>query len=274
MIKLKQWILVTIGIFAICIVVDAQKGNEIGGWLGTSYYFGDLNTTLRIQKPGIAGGLVARRNFDTRISIKTSLNYGSVGSDDATSSNNFERNRNLSFRSHVFDWSNTLEFNFFEYEHGHRLHNRTPYFFGGFNVMYFNPTTILDGQKYSLREYGTEGQDVGNEYNNITGGLILGGGIKWDINRDFSINVEASTRFLFTDYLDDVSTEFPDKGVLTATRGEIATKLSDRSLIDGLGASGRQRGDTKGRDKITMLGVSILRYFGGIECPKISRPEY
>jgi Domain of unknown function (DUF6089) len=253
--------------------MSSQKGTEVGGWLGTSYYFGDLNTNLRIQKPGVAAGISFRRNFDTRISVKTSFNYGRVGADDASSNNNFERNRNLSFRSSLFDWSNVIEFNFFPYEHGNRLQNRTPYFFGGFNLVKFNPTAELNGQRYNLVDFGTEGQRAGDEYNLVTGGLIIGGGIKWDIDKDFSINVEISTRFLFTDYLDDVSTTYPDKSLLLASRGATAVDLSDRSLIDGLGEQGRQRGDSKGNDRYTFFGVSVMRYFGGIECPKISRPE-
>ena len=254
--------------------VNAQKGYELGGWLGTSYYFGDLNTNLKITKPGLALGLIYRYNFNNRVSWKSSLNYGKVGADDANSSNNFERNRNLSFSSNIFDLSNVIEFNFFRYEHGSKIHNKTPYFFGGFNIFHFNPQTTLNGQSYKLRDFGTEGQQPGQEYSLINGGLILGGGFKWDVSRNWSINFEVSTRFLFTDYLDDVSTVFPNKTVLQAVRGNIAVDLSDRSIKDGLGEAGRQRGDTKGKDKFTFAGISILRYFGGIECPKISQPKY
>jgi len=254
--------------------VSAQKGYELGGWLGTSYYFGDLNTNLKITKPGIALGVIARYNFNTRVSMRTSLSYGRVGADDADSRNNFERNRNLSFRSNIFDLSNVLEFNFFKYEHGSRIYNKTPYLFGGFNLFHFNPVAELNGEKYKLRDFGTEGQAVGQEYSLVNGGLVIGGGFKWDISADVSINIDISTRFLFTDYLDDVSSVFPSKAILESTRGATAVALSDRSLVDGLGDTDRQRGDTKGKDKYTFFGVSILKYFGGIECPEISRPKW
>ncbi len=249
----------------------AQKGYELGGWLGASYYFGDLNTNFRLNKPGLAFGVLARKNFNHRLSFRTSLNFGRVRAYDSDSENNFEKNRNLSFRSNIFDWSNVLEFNFFHYEHGHHTYNNTPYFFGGINLFHFNPTAELNGERYALRKMGTEGQTLGQEYNTISGGFVLGGGYKFDINKDLSVNVEISTRFLFTDYLDDVSSVFPDKQALIDTRGPIAAALSDRSLIDGLGAQGRQRGDTKGKDKYAFVGVSIVRYFGGIECPEISK---
>ncbi len=272
--RILFYITATCFFFLSDIDLSAQKGHELGGWIGTSYYFGDLNTNLKITKPGLALGLQARRNFNTRISVRTSLSYGSVGGDDANSRNNFERNRNLSFRTNIVDLSNVIEFNFFKYEHGHPTFNKTPYFFGGFNVFYFNPTAELNGVKYNLRDFGTEGQQTGNEYGSFNAGIVLGGGVKFDINRTVSVNIDISTRFLFTDYLDDVSTVFPDKVLLEASRGPIAVKLADRSLVDGLGSAGRQRGDTKGKDKYTFAGISFMKYFGGIECPEISKIKW
>lgn len=259
-------------LYFVCgLYVTAQKGYELGGWLGTSYYYGDLNTTLKIVDPGLAGGLTARYNFNHRVSARGSLSVGSVGASDADSDNHFEQNRNLQFRSIFGDLTGLLEFNFFHYEHGHPTYNKTPYFFGGINLSYYDPTAELNNVKYKLRKLGTEGQPLGQEYGTITGGLVLGGGFKFDINRKVSVNIEIGTRFLFTDYLDDVSTVFPDKGTLKDTRGEVAVQLSDRSLIDGLGAEGRQRGDSKGNDRVVMAGIGIVRYFGGITCPEISR---
>ena len=251
--------------------LTGQKGYELGGWLGIATYYGDLNTTLNIRKPGPAAGLSARYNFNSRVSARTSLNVARIGGDDALSQNNWERNRNLSFNSWIFDWSNVLEFNFFNYIHGSKKENFTQYIFGGFNAFHFNPTAVLDDTRHALRQFGTEGQVTGQEYSRFSGGIILGGGVKFDINRDISVNIELSTRVLFTDYLDDVSTVFPDKTQLENTRGPIAVALSDRSLADGLGEAGRQRGDTKGKDKYAFFGVSVMRYFGGIECPEISR---
>jgi hypothetical protein len=272
--RYKFNLIITCVVLALSASMYAQKGYELGGWIGTSYYFGDLNTSLRIEKPGIAGGLNARYNFNTRLSARTSLSYGRVGADDKDSDNNFERNRNLNFRSNIFDLTNVIEFNFFKYEHGSPTYNKTPYFFTGFNIFTYNPTTQLDGATYSLRKFGTEGQPLGQEYSSFSAGLVLGGGIKFDINRTVSINVDISTRFLFTDYLDDVSKVYPDKVVLEATRGATAVALSDRSLVDGLGQAGRQRGDTKGKDKYTFAGISVMKYFGGIECPEISKVKW
>lgn len=247
----------------------AQKGWELGGWLGTSFYFGDLNNRLNVTQPGIAGGLNARWNFNTRISLKNSISFGRVGASDADSPNNFERSRNLSFNSNIYDFSSTVEFNFFNYVHGSNNENFTPYLLGGASIFRYNPTTELDGVKYELKDYGTEGQAIGSEYFGLSAGAVVGAGYKWDISYDLSLNIEYSYRILFTDYLDDVSGTYPSQAELTAVRGATAAALSDRSAID-LGQEGNQRGNSKDNDSYTFLGLSIMKYFGRLECPKIS----
>jgi hypothetical protein len=104
-----------------------QRGWEAGGWLGASHYFGDLNTNFDISSPGLAGGLIARFNFDDRICLKFSGNVANVSADDANSNNSFERARNLSFRSLVYEGTAQLEFNFLPYVHGSADEYYTPY---------------------------------------------------------------------------------------------------------------------------------------------------
>lgn len=250
--------------------IYGQKGVEVGGWLGGASYHGDLNTSILPKKLGLAGGLLYRRNFNTRVSIRAGLNFARIWADDARSDNYFERNRNLSFRSNIFDFTTGLEFNFFEYEHGSNDASFTPFLYGGFSIFNFNPKAQLNNEWHALRPLGTEGQDLGAEYGSISGGLTLGGGFKWDINREWSFNIDFSTRFLFTDYLDDVSTTYADNRVILSRRGPIAAALADRSLVEGIGVTGRQRGNSKDNDTYILFGIGIMRYFGGIECPKIS----
>jgi hypothetical protein len=264
--KIKLFFFILIGVNSIY----AQKGYELGGWLGTSVYYGDLNTTLIPKKPGLAGGLSARRNFNSRVSVKTTLSLARIAASDATSSNNFEKARNLSFRSNIFDWTNSIEFNFFKYEHGSKDAFFTPYLMAGFSFFSYNPKAKLDNTWYELRPLGTEGQDLGGEYGRVNGGLTIGGGFKWDYNRDISFNIDFSTRRLFTDYIDDVSTVFTHSKSIKARRGEIAASLADRSLQDGIGVVGRQRGNSRDNDTYFFFGFGVMRYFGGIECPKIS----
>lgn len=249
-----------------------QKGWEAGAWIGTSYYFGDLNTNFYLLSPGLAGGINGRRNFNERLCAKASLNYGYVHADDANSSNSFEQQRNLRFSSHIIDFTAQMEFNFLPYVHGSNDRFFTPYLLGGFSFFKYNPKAKLDNVSYSLRDFGTEGQTIGAEYGSFNAGLTLGGGFKWDINEEWSINIEFGSRQVFTDYLDDVSTTYPGESILLATRGATAAALSNRSTVDGLGDAGRQRGNSRDNDSYNFLGISVMKYFGGLECPKISEP--
>ncbi len=253
-------------------LLHAQKGFELGGWLGTSHYFGDLNTQFDLSMPGPAGGVVFRYLLNNRLALKVSGNYGFIRGDDTKSENSFENLRNLRFQSNIFDGSVQLEFNFLPYVHGSDDEYITPYFFSGVSFFKFNPKSDLEGTMYELQPLGTEGQLLGEEYLTTGLGMNLGFGLKMDINPLWSLNIELSTRILFTDYLDDVSTVYADKALIESLRGSAAAQLSDRSLIDPqIGAPGYQRGNSNTNDNYTYFGISLMRYFGSIACPEISR---
>jgi len=246
-----------------------QKGWEVGPWIGISNYFGDLNSNFDFTEIGAAGGAIGRYNWNNRLSSKMSLNYTFVYGDDADSQNSFEKRRNLKFRSDIVDFTGQMEFNFFPYIHGTQDYYFTPYLLGGFNIIYHRPSTEFENERYGLRPLGTEGQAEGEEYNIISGGLVAGGGFKWDINADWSFNIEFALKRLFTDYLDDVSGTYPNATSLRNIRGDIAAELSDRSIGEKIGELGRQRGNSRDNDTYTTLGIGIVYYFGRLECPDI-----
>ena len=248
-----------------------QKGVEIGGWLGTTYYFGDLNTELDLSTPGPGGGIIYRYNFNKRLALKFSGNVGLVNADDANSDNFYEQNRNLHFRSLILDGSLQFEFNFLPYIHGSGDQSVTPYLFAGLSGMNFNPQAKYEDRWVNLQPLGTEGQPQGEEYAKISYGINYGFGLKFDINYNWSINIELSTRYLYTDYLDDVSTTYPNMTVLASQRDAMAVELSDPSnTIPKLGDPGRQRGNSKDNDTYTFIGIGLLYYIGRIDCPAIS----
>ncbi len=250
----------------------AQRGWEVGGWAGTTVYFGDLNTNFDLGLPGPAGGAIFRYNFNARTSIKLTANYGIVRADDARSSNPYERARNLSFRSSVFEISPHFEFNFLPYIHGSNDDFYTPYLFAGFTVFSFNPKAEYLDEWVELRPLGTEGQFKGEEYFTVQGGMAYGIGFKFDLSEVWSMNFELGGRYLFTDYLDDVSTVYPDVSDLQKLRGDVAVALSDRSISvagieDPIGVAGRQRGNRSNNDSYVFLGVGLVYYFGNLRCP-------
>lgn len=272
MVRIPVWKVLILLLFAN--ISFAQRGWEAGGGLGLTYYFGDLNTQFRFDKPGPQVNLAARFNFNERLSWKFAVSYGYIYASDSTSPNAFERARNLSFRSHLGELSGQFEFNFLPYNHLNRYDNWTPYMFLGFSTFYFNPQAKLDDNYISLRSLGTEGQFKGEEYYTIQPSLVYGAGVKADFNEYWSINIEISLRRLFTDYLDDVSKEYPDKEDLLGLRGPTALLLSNRALPENslryrFGEPGRQRGNSKDNDSFNFVSVSALYYFGSVKCPKM-----
>ena len=263
--------------FFLIVQVEAQRGWEVGAGVGVSHYFGDLNPDFDLGHPGPGASLLGRYNFNERIAARFSFSFGIIDGDDARSDNSFQRARNLSFKSNIWDLSTMLEFNFFRFEHGHRDYFFTPYVSAGLGAFHFNPKAKLDGTWHELRPLGTEGQRRGREYHSIQPAIVYGGGLKFSINYRWSINVEIYGRWLFTDYLDDVSTTYPDPNQLRQQRGDIAVQLSDRSIeveeFPRVGEPGRQRGDASRNDSFSFAIISINYYFGQLDCPRISRPD-
>ena len=269
----RHFILLTL--LAFFTQLNGQKGWEVGAGAGVAYYFGDLNTNFDLDRPGLMASFIGRYNFNKRIDLKFSGNIGRVSAEDADSKNAFERARNLSFRSNIYDAAVQLEFNFFPYEHGSRENYYTPYFFLGFNLFGFNPQANLNDEWINLAALGTEGQEEGDEYFRLSSGFVFGAGFKIDLTPVWSLNFEFSGRQLATDFLDDVSGVYPNPVSLLSRRGQTAVDLSDRSIPDlnnfQIGEPGRQRGNSRDNDSYNFLSVSLIYYLGTLQCPPISR---
>ena len=269
----KIFLGLAIFLFCQCQMLHAQ-GWEVGGWLGVSHYFGDLNTNFDLKRPGFAGGAVFRYNFNDRLCLKMGANYGSLSADDKNSTNVFEQRRNLNFKSIIVDGTGQLEFNFMPYNYFDKSQWFSPYLFAGLGVYHFNPKAKANGTWTELRPLGTEGQFPGLEYYTTQMAFVYGGGFKIALSEVWSLNIEISARKLFTDYLDDVSKTYPNINEVRKQHGEIAVQLSDPSIpdVDGkkIGQFGRQRGDSKSNDMYTFFGVSLLYYFGDLRCPPVS----
>jgi len=265
-----------IALFFLPTTASAQlemRGLEIGPWVGASFYLGDLNTDFKLDRPNVAGGFAARYNFNHRLAARVSFNYGRIEANDADSSNPFEQNRNLNFQNDIYDGTAQFEFNFLPYFHGHKDYFFTPYAYAGISVFTHSPMTRTDnGQLVELRDFGTEGQMRGDEYLTISGALTYGLGIKWDLSYELSMDLNVGVRNARTDYLDDVSTLYPDQSDLIRQRGQLAYDLSDRSLAldtngDRIDRQGEQRGDDSLMDKYIFAGIGINYYFGDVRCP-------
>ena len=85
------------------------------------------------------------------------------------------------------------------------------------------------------------------------------------------MNIELGVRKVFTDFIDDVSGAYPDAENLLINRDQTAVLLSSGTALNAeITETGRQRGNSRDNDTYNFIGVSIMKYFGDLVCPKIS----
>lgn len=248
-----------------------QKGWELGGGVGVAHYFGDINTNYDISLPGPHVMGIARYNFNERTAVSTSLSYGLLRGNDAKSDNTFQQVRNLHFNSHTFDLTAVYEFNFLPFVHDGLEDFISPYLYVGASVFKFTPRAKYQDEWIKLAPLGTEGQSSGDEYYGISGAYVFGFGIKYSMNPRWSWNLALTVHKTKTDYLDDVSTVYPEKSTL---KSQAAIDLSNPSLpnekFSDIGKPGYQRGNSGDSDSFSFLSFNLTYYFSRIDCPNIS----
>ena len=196
-----------LGCLVICFSVATQAqsfkpSTEVGVFMGTSYYIGDLNDNhFELAQPAL--GLIYRNNLNRRFTLKASAWAGEIrGNDKINNVDTAKIIRNLHFRSPIMELSGQIEFNFFEYETGSKRYPFSPFIFSGISFFKHNPQARRwntenpfdrDGYGSSnewieLQPLGTEGQNSvhypGKDPYSLTQIAIpLGVGIKWSLRR-------------------------------------------------------------------------------------------
>jgi len=254
-------------------VMEGEFGISVGG----AHYFGDLNPRARFNRPKPDIGLFVRKQINNYVAVRISGHYASLGYSDIYNSSEFERRRNLSFNSNIFELAVQGDFNFFKFIPADPYHRFTPYLTLGVGVFSYNPYAYYRGKKVFLRDLGTEGQ--GNPaypdrkpYGSMALCLPFGMGAKYAINPRMNVGVEVAYRFTNTDYLDDVSKtyvgsdKFPPNDDGTPS---IAERLQDRSYETGeiIGIEGRQRGFPKQKDQYIMAELTFSFNLTSYRCP-------
>jgi hypothetical protein len=238
---------------------------ELGVNGGSAAYQGDLNTYQPFKFTDLAIGGYVKRNFNGYFSARLNYANAKIRANDQESSNQQFYNRNLSFFSPLDEVSLLGEFNFFNYVPEIGRNRFTPYIFIGAGVVSSNPQTYYQGELYQLNLYQTEGQE--EPYKRSALVVPLGTGVKYNIAGKWSLGAELGMRIVHTDYLDDVSNNYPDKSLLP---NDISRALSDRSgEVNGiyLGAAGSQRGDFRKNDGYIFLGITLSYTFITRNCP-------
>jgi len=99
-------------------------------------------------------------------------------------------------------------------------------------------------------------------YNLTQLSLPFGVGLKYKVNDALNIGIEFSQRKTFTDYIDDVSSHFVDRGVLLQARGPKAVELAYRGDelpggVQSFPTHGEQRGTPSEMDWYYFFGATL-----------------
>jgi hypothetical protein len=242
---------------------NAMSLSEIGFMVGGSYYIGDLNQA-HFKNTNIAGQLLYRYNISSRLAYRLNFTYGKIEGYDSQQSNEFYKNRNLSFQSDLFEFGTGIEVTYFPFEIGNKRYKGTAYLLAELSLTRINPMTDYNGTMIELQPLGTEGQgttmgDKG-KYSRIQLGVPLAMGVRISITDNIGLNMEYGIRFMFTDYLDDVGGyRYTDPVLLAAENGPTSGALSNRSLDGNRFA---QRGNRATRDWYTFFGIGLVFRMG------------
>jgi Domain of unknown function (DUF6089) len=282
---MKHFFLVGMAVFCFIIRAGAQPDNsylyqgEFGISGGVSQYFGDLNPDLHFNTPKPVFGIFFRKQMTDYIAVRIQGQFAQLGYSDVNNSqNSFDLRRNLSFNTNIWQLGLQGDFNFFRFIPGDGDHRATPYLTIGIGMFSFDPYAYLNGQKYYLRELGTEGQGSPaypsrQPYNNIAAYIPLGLGYKYNLNPKMNIGIEVVYNFTTTDYLDDVSKTYAGiNNFPTLPSGDpsVAALLQDRSYDTGsppIGIQGRQRGYKNQNDGFLFVEIMLSFNLSTYQCP-------
>ncbi|WP_207511170.1 DUF6089 family protein [Longitalea luteola] len=228
--------------------------------LGIANYQGDLQEkNITFKQARFLGSFGAQYDLSEHFTARTYFTLTSLQADDKKGSPGMQR-RNLNFATKVFEWELGAQYNILS------LNNSwiTPYVFAGVGLYNFKPYTHTeDGTKTYLKPLSTEGQGIipgKKDYKLTQFNIPLGIGATYVITEDIRVGLELGYRKLFTDYLDDVSSEYADQGVLFAAKGQTAVDLAYRGDEVGQGAypaAKTPRGNANVKDGFYYMALTV-----------------
>lgn len=239
---------------------DLGGGKKIG-----AHFFGIRDIDYQVTRPTWQLGY--RYRFHEYFMFRVNYSYALISGKDAASGSFDRRARNLSFRSGIYELTTQLEYYFIKEKGAQKssfnsLKGFTPlsaYVFVGGGGLYYNPKAKHPetGKWIALQPLGTEGQFANADgtpfsytssylnadgefdlletpapYKRVAAVISMGIGLKYDLNKLWSIGLEVSNRYTSTDYLDDTHDRYfnySEHGLTPPS--DYTTMFSDRHYV-------------------------------------------
>ena len=225
-----------------------------GTWLlnvgmGATHYAGDLSEfgNLGHLQLGAALSVAAAYRYSAQLTLRAEAQLYSIR---GTQRNTHLAYNNLSFRSLNPDLWVGAQWDFWRADN--RNHTLIPYALVGAGLTYLTPMTTYKGRTHSLAPLQTEGV----AYGRLPFLLRYGLGVPVLATERFKVHAEGTYTHVLSDYVDDVSTVYPNLGDMS----EIRAALSDRRLELGQtpNVAGAQRGNSGRRDGYFVVSVRLI----------------
>lgn len=288
------------------IIGNEKTRFEVGINIGPSFFLGDLGghkgkgtrfvKDLNLPLTQIMTGAFITYYPNEWLGVRAAGQYGKIAGEDHLITTKgrdelFRKQRNLDFRSNIFEVYVAGEIFPLMLLHKNNPDYKPrlrPYGVIGVGYLHFNPQgslTDANGKQtwYDLRPLHTEGEGFPEypnrkEYSLNQINIPMGVGVKYYVSDRVNVSLEILLRKSFTDYIDDVSTEYIDPNLfdkyLTPQNAAIARQISDKvfAIVNpGLSRNspGTQRGNPNQNDSYF---TTFLKF--GIRLGRIYNSRY
>jgi len=293
---MRKHILIVIILFSLPIIGFGQYDLDYGLKLGASNYLGDIGgldqskrpfvLDMKMQETRWAVGAYARYRIRDPWSVEAQLSWIRIsGADSLTTRYDPRRGRNLNFRNDIIQLNVMGEWTFFENPdlgNTYRYENAfSSYLCAGISVFYQDPSAY-NPYRYSWNSQGQiqNGggplwvnlhplETEGVRYHIIQPGIPIGAGFNFTIKKTYRIGMSITWTKTFTDYLDDISTQYPAAntwqklGFSPQMQAE-AAYFSNRTTAQSASevgtdnyTPGSQRGDINNKDSFITTTVDV-----------------
>src|SRR5690554_780510 len=231
--------------------LSAQYRWDFGVGVGASNYLGEIGGQeltrrdfifdMKLNRTQYVVGGFVRYKISPQLSANVGFNYGKIKANDYNSENPARVARNLSFQNNIAELTGRLELTLF-YDNdvsgrGYYNPDFRIYGFIGAGVMkhnpkarYYGPLSEYNGELVELQPLKTEGVD----YKLWQFTLPAGIGLYFTHKKVHRFGWEIGYRTTFTDYLDDVSTNYAHDNQLSQENLELARAMSQRTTPESL----------------------------------------
>lgn len=275
---------------------------ELGFHLSSSQFLGDLggtsglgrafvyDTDIESTRPAI--GISTRYSVGGHYSFRLDFSYVYLSGNDRFAGEDFSATqkeesagwfrfyRNLQFRNQLFEIAPMFQYTPFNIKLSGNLYTKEKenrlsiYGLIGTGVLFHNPQAYYEGEWVNLRPLHTEGQDwvEGRPHYGVAQFFIpLGIGVQWDHDHNFVLSIELRHQITFTDYLDDVSTNYispklfeanlsPEQALLAQSLARRSAEQDPDEQYGYISAPEEQRGNPSNNDSYYLLSVRLAFY--------------